>query len=183
MPHMKNFAIAAIVFAAALAAQAQKSDAPAPNDAPPRSEPAQKAPEPKAAEESSSRDTLIDLAPPINDARDHPNSQRIVDEVTELPSYNPMRAGKCVEIGNYYFDQQNYAAAESRYLEALMWKENDAEATWRLALVEDKLKKPAQARRRYDEYLQILPRGPHAKEAVKALERLAKLLVEPPVKP
>src|ERR1019366_5389526 len=80
------------------------------------------------AGESSSKQTRIDISPPADDAKKHPeaglgNSASDVDEFTP---YSPMRAMKDVEIGDFYFKvKQNYPAAISRYREALEFKPHD----------------------------------------------------------
>ena len=53
-----------------------------------------------------------------------------------------------------------------------VWKEKDAVANFRMAECYEKLDQPDQAIPHYQEYLKILPEGPFAKEARKALEKL-----------
>ncbi|MGA8762611.1 MAG: hypothetical protein WB562_06945, partial [Candidatus Sulfotelmatobacter sp.] len=65
-----------------------------------------------------------------------------------------------------------YRAAEDRYREALRYKDNDAIATIRLAVCLEKLNLPNDARLEYESYLRILPHGPQAEEAQKAIGRL-----------
>lgn len=79
---------------------------------------------------------------------------------------------KDVEVGDFYFKRGNYRGALERYKEALIFKENDAEATYGVARCEEKLGNPATARISYEAYLKILPGGPRAKDARKALQRL-----------
>lgn len=122
--------------------------------------------------ESSSNDTKINTAPPPNDAKDHPNSD--VSDILEFHSYDPMKALKDIEVGDYYFHLENYKAAQSRYEEALMYKPKDAEATFKLAQADEKLKNFDEAREYYTEYLKILPDSKKAEEARKALERIQK---------
>lgn len=119
--------------------------------------------------QSSSRDTQIDLSPPPDDMK-HEGAD--VSGVTEFHAYDPHKAAKNVEVGNYYFKRKNYRAAESRFEEALEWKPNDAEATFRLAQTCDKLGKKNDAVKNYQAYLRILPSGDYAEEAKTALERL-----------
>src|SRR5215468_5690790 len=92
--------------------------------------------------ESSSRDSRVDLSPPKDDAKNHPFSKAAVsdlepDETTgdvqEFHPWNPMRAMKDVEVGDFYFKRKNYRAALDRYKEALYFKDNDAVASFRLA--------------------------------------------------
>jgi tetratricopeptide (TPR) repeat protein len=156
-------------------ALAQQQSAPA-NDAPPRSEPD----EPKTAPgESSSRDTRIDLSPPKDDDKNHPHTEAPAPgfgdesaDVHELHPFNPYRAAKDNEVGDYYYKLKNYKAALARYQDALAFKENDALANYHMALCYEKLDQPDEAITHFREYLRILPQGPLAKDARKALRKL-----------
>lgn len=144
------------------------------NQAPPRSERS------KEAGESSSRDTQIDLSPPPNDAKDHPNSTDLSNDteenasgdVQEFHPFDPHRALKDIEVGDFYFKKKNYGAALDRYREALFYKPNDATANFRMAQALEKLARLDEAAEHYQEYLRIMPNGPQAEEAKKALEKL-----------
>jgi tetratricopeptide (TPR) repeat protein len=131
--------------------------------------------------QSSSKDTLIDLSPPEDDAKAHPQSSEILmdaqrgsgnADVGEFHPWNPHKAAKDVEVGDFYFKRKNYRAAEDRYREALFYKDNDAIATFRLALCLEKMDQPDDARKEYESYLKILPHGPQAEDARKAINRL-----------
>jgi tetratricopeptide (TPR) repeat protein len=144
------------------------------NQAPPRSERS------KEAGESSSRDSRIDLSPPPGDAKDHPHSSipeeeggdNTPNDVQELHPFDPHRAAKDLEVGDFYFKKKNYVAALERYRESLFYKPNDALANFRMAQALDKLARTDEAIEHYEEYLKILPTGPQAEEAKKALEKL-----------
>jgi tetratricopeptide (TPR) repeat protein len=185
-----------------VAACAQQEDQPLPpkNPPPPRSDSSTAAPEPALQEnpdaseakparpprtssaaspnvpsnESSSRSNIMDISPPIGDVQEHPDSEVPQELVgtTEMHPWNPHKAEKNVEIGDYYFKEKNYRAAESRYREALYYKENDATATLHLAEVLDKMGRSNEARESYQAYLKIMPHGPNSIDAHKALERL-----------
>ena len=145
--------------------------------------------------ESSSRSTIGDITPPKGDAANHPESttglEKRTDDVAEMKKWDPHRAGKNVEVGDYYFNQKNFFAARSRYQEALDWKDNYADAMFKLAVADEKLwdqqakdvrKNPlvetapidyqAEARAYYQLYLKTLPGGEHAQEAKDAIARL-----------
>jgi tetratricopeptide (TPR) repeat protein len=128
------------------------------------------------AGESSSRDTRIDLNPPKDDAKDHPKSPEVLpdagSDVGEVHAWNPYRAVKDDEVGDYYFKEKNYKAALARYQDALDYKPHDAIANFRMAQCYEKLNQPDQAIVHYHEYLRILPDGPYSKQAKKALEKL-----------
>jgi tetratricopeptide (TPR) repeat protein len=75
-------------------------------------------------------------------------------------------------VGDFYFKRKNYRAAEDRYREALLYKENDAVATFRVAVCLEKMEQPNEALKEYENYLKILPHGPQVEEAQKAIQRL-----------
>lgn len=137
------------------------------NNPPPRSD------QKTMAGESSSRGTKIDLSPPPGEA---PAPGVGIDpaeaDVREFKPWDPHKADKNVEVGDFYFKRGNYRAAASRYEEALYWKDNDAIAMFRLAQTQEKLGLYSDARKNYAGYLKILPEGEFSVEANKGLERL-----------
>ncbi len=153
-----------------------------PSLAPPRSDRVNADTLEDAEGQSSSKDTMIDLSPPPDDAKAHPQSSEILmdegsgsgnPDVNEAHPWNPHKAAKDIEVGDYYFKaRKNYRAAADRYREALYYKDNDAVATFRLAECLEKLDQPDEARKGYESYLKILPHGPQAEEAQKAIDRL-----------
>ena len=151
-----------------------------PNLSPPHSDRVDASSLPDDAGSSSSKNTQIDLSPPPSDAKDHPQgSDVLTDEgssgggdTTEFHPWNPHKAAKDIEVGDFYFKKKNYRAAEDRYREALAFKENDAEAMYKLAICLEKLNRPDEALAQYEGYVKILPGGPQAPEAKKAIERL-----------
>lgn len=139
----------------------------------------------READESSSRDTKIDISAPKDDAKNHPESASAVSDlepeyngdvsdVQEVHPWNPMKALKDIEVGDFYFKRKNYKAALERYKEALYYKDNDAVASFRLAECQEKLGNRDESRKFYEQYLKILPDGPFAKEAQASLARLGK---------
>ena len=141
------------------------SSAPKPKDnrkQPPRSD--QLSPD-----ESSSKQTEIDVTPPKDDQK-HPGASD--EELGEFHPWDPHKAAKCVEVGDYYFKQGNYRAAISRYQEALEWKPRDAEATYKLGVVQEKTGDFNGALVSYQAYLKILPVGPYAPKAQQGIDRV-----------
>jgi tetratricopeptide (TPR) repeat protein len=126
------------------------------------------------AGESSSKQTQVDVSAPKNDEKDHPHSAEVDSDpdLMEFHPYDPHKAMKAVEVGDFYFKKENYRAAISRYQEALQWKPNDAEATYKLAQAFEKCGNTAGAVENYQSYLKILPHGPYAAPSQKALDRL-----------
>jgi len=155
-----------------------------PNLSPPRSDRVNASDLGDEPGESSSKDkdAQIDLSPPEDDAKAHPQSSEMLmdvegapgsGDVTEFHPWNPHKAAKEIEVGDYYFkERKNYRAAADRYREALLYKQNDAVATFRLAVCLEKMGQPDEARKEYESYLKVLPHGPQAEEAQKAIDRL-----------
>jgi tetratricopeptide (TPR) repeat protein len=152
-----------------------------PNLAPPRSDRVSADDLGSALGDSSSKDSETDLSAPADDVKQHPRSSSAVAEaeagispngISEFHEWDPHKAAKDVEVGDFYFKRGNYKAAEDRYREALHYKENDAIATLRLAESLEKLGALDDARSEYESYLKILPHGPEAERAQKAVERL-----------
>jgi tetratricopeptide (TPR) repeat protein len=147
-------------------------------------DPGAKPAEPSAgSQESSSRDTRVDTTPPKDDDKNHPNSSAAVadleageaaSDVQEFHPWNPMKANKDIQIGDFYFKRRNYKAALDRYKEALYYKNNDAVASFRAAECEEKLGDKTEARKYFEQYLKILPEGPLAKDAHAQLAKLEK---------
>jgi tetratricopeptide (TPR) repeat protein len=122
--------------------------------------------------ESSNKQTQIDVSPPSDDAKKHPEAELSDSGVDEFTPWNPMKAMKDIEVGDYYYKKENYHAAISRYREALEFKPHDAEASVKLAEALNKTGDTAGAIENYEAYLKILPHGPYAKKAHEALDKL-----------
>jgi len=118
------------------------------------------------AGESSSRDTRIDVSPPKDDAKSHPNSKIAspnstanpedmtdITGVQEMHPWNPYRAAKDDEVGDYYFKTGNYKGALARFQDALIYKDNDAVANFKMAECYEKLGQPDEAIQHYQAYL------------------------------
>jgi tetratricopeptide (TPR) repeat protein len=178
MGRLFHFVLSGALLSAMAVAQVdrlpQSPKPPSQNQAPPRSEPS------RSSGESSSKDTQIDLNPPPDDAKSHPLSGSAIDDaqgnedgdVQEMHSWDPHRAAKSIEVGDFYFKKKNYRAALDRYKEALEYKPNDALTNLHIAQCLVKLNDPEGAADHYQEYLKILPQGEFAAEARKAVETL-----------
>ena len=151
---------------AALAQQPPVEQVPVDKSAPP---PKDNREAPPRSDESSSKQTRIDISPPADDATKHPEADLSDTGVDEFTPWNPMKA---IEVGDFYYKQENYHAAVSRYREALEFKPHDAEATFKLAEALQKTGDKAGAIENYQAYLKILPGGPYSKKAREALDKL-----------
>jgi len=146
---------------------------PGKNEAPPRDD------EVRPAGVSSSHDTRIDISPPKDDAKDHPGSASPTthsgedeSDVQEMHPWDPHKAAKDIEVGDFYFRRKNYRAALDRYREALFYKPDDTLANFRLGECFERLDQADEAVTHYQAYLKILPHGPLSKEAEKAIQKL-----------
>lgn len=120
--------------------------------------------------ESSSRDAQIDPNAGPRSRLPLPSSE---DENNGgFTSYDPHRAMKDLEVGNFYLKRNNYRAALERFNDALKYKPNDAQAVYGLAYAEEKLELLEQARKSYSKYLELLPQGPKAKDCEEGLQRV-----------
>jgi tetratricopeptide (TPR) repeat protein len=145
--------------------------------APPRSDEPQSRQSQRDPNESSSKDTRVDITPPPDDHK-HEGSDPYSDvteatDVREMKPWNPHKAAKDIEVGDFYFKDKNYRAAISRYREALEYKPKDAEATYKIAVALEKTKQYGEAAAFYRDYVKIVPDGIYVASAQKALGRLA----------
>lgn len=146
-------------------------------------------------EQSTSKAQPIDLSAPDDDAKSHPNSAEAVREaedaagllqddelggIQEFHPWDPHKSQKDIEVGDFYYRQGNYFGALSRYQEALYYKSGDAIATYKIAMCQEKTGESDDARKGYEAYLKILPEGPYAADAKKALARLGPASDEQP---
>ena len=141
--------------------------APPPKDnrkAPPRSDTL-------APDESSSKQIQIDVAPPSGDEK-HPGAIEPDSDLGEFHAWDPHKAAKCIEVGDYYYKQGNFRGAISRYQEALEWKPKDAEATYKLGEVQEKNGDFSAALGNYQAYLKLLPKGPFAAKSQQGIDRV-----------
>jgi tetratricopeptide (TPR) repeat protein len=202
LPRSIPFVFALLLATAAAQQPAKPAKNPPPNQPPPRSDSGSVEPvlktRPGDGAQSSSKEEPPDLSPPQNDSKDHPDSTSALHEaedaaglyegddiggVQEFRVWNPHKAEKDVEVGDFYFKRKNYRAALDRYREALYYKYDDAIAMFRLGVCQEKLGEGEEARKAYQAYLKILPHGPFANEAQQGLERLKSLAPEAEKKP
>ena len=120
--------------------------------------------------ESSSKDTQIDTD--IRPDKDKEEPAAPAEDESVLQPWNPHKAAKDVEVGQYYLKLKNYRAALERFNHALTYKQNDAEAIFGLAITQEKLDLLSLAAQNYRKYLEILPNGPKSKDAEEGLKRV-----------
>ena len=79
-----------------------------------------------------------------------------------------------MDAGGLYFKDKNYKGAELRFRDALDYKPDQPDATFRLAETLDRLGKNDEAQRTYEAYMRIQPNGTYAEKVRMALQRFGK---------
>jgi tetratricopeptide (TPR) repeat protein len=87
-------------------------------------------------------------------------------------SFNPLQSTKDVNVGNQYFKNHKFRAAEMRYTSATKWNDGNAEAWLRLGEVAERLKDADKAKEAYKKYLELASDAKNASEIKKRLEKL-----------
>jgi Tetratricopeptide repeat len=94
------------------------------------------------------------------------------DNPTGAAPPDPVRAKKDADVGGFYLKNGDYQGALLRYQDAMAVDPTNVDAIFGLAETQQMLKKNADAARNYQLYLDIVPNGPKAKQAMKALKTL-----------
>jgi tetratricopeptide (TPR) repeat protein len=132
----------------------------------------------KAAGDSSDNNTennpktapKNDLPPGVSSSQ---SAHAMDDEPGGAPKVtDPVLAKKDTSVGGYYLETGNYQGALLRYKEAMASDPANVDAIFGLAEAQRMLKQNAEAARNYQLYLDILPNGPKAKQALKSLKAL-----------
>ena len=86
--------------------------------------------------------------------------------------FDPLQSDRCIKIGNFYMHQgtaRGFRAALGRYEDATKYNPSSAEAFFKLALAEEKLKNKDAQRIALQRVIQIAPDSKLAQEAKKKL--------------
>jgi tetratricopeptide (TPR) repeat protein len=128
----------------------------------------------KAAGDSSDSDTESNpKTGPKNDLPPGVSSSQSADyEPGAAKVTDPVLAKKDTSVGGYYLQTGNYQGALLRYKEAMASDPANVDAIFGVAEAQRLLKQNAEAARNYQLYLDILPNGPKAKQALRALKVL-----------
>jgi hypothetical protein len=97
------------------------------------------------------------------------------DDVNDAAAYDtpdPARAKKDADVGGFYLKNGDYQGALLRYKDATAADPTNVDVIFGLAETQRLLKKNAEAARNYQLYLDVVPNGPKAKQAMKALKAL-----------
>jgi tetratricopeptide (TPR) repeat protein len=88
--------------------------------------------------------------------------------------YDPLMAQKTVKIGDFYYKKKNYTAAIQRYIEALEYQPDRAEALEALGRAYEKTGEISKAVEAYREFISKNPESPKNEEFRAKLTRLEK---------
>jgi tetratricopeptide (TPR) repeat protein len=152
----------ALVIFPAVAARAQDRQQPTPPD-PAQQDPAQKP-----------DDTPAPPPPAANKPGAKKNADNATQSAAEQPIYDPLRAEKDLEVGQYYMRKGDVDAAIDRFQDATTAKPGYAIPFRYLGEAQEKkgMKKPAI--KSYQRYLDMVPRADDAEKIKKKIERLYK---------
>jgi tetratricopeptide (TPR) repeat protein len=124
--------------------------------------------------ESSSKPADAPPAPqPKSPAK--PNKDSAMQSAPDQPTWDPLRAEKDLEVGQYYMKRGDYDAAIDRFNDAIGAKPGYAVPFKYLGEAQEKKGLKKQAIRSYTRYLDLYP---HAEDADKIRKRIDKLWAE-----
>jgi tetratricopeptide (TPR) repeat protein len=129
------------------------------------------APPPAKPQESSSAKPQEPAPPPESSSvkpQEAPPAAKSQD-----PAYDPYRAAKDIEIGNFYLRKGDVDAAIDRFLDAIRHKPDFAEPCRLLGEAYEKKDEKAEALKYYREYLRIRPKAPDAGKIRKRIGKLS----------
>src|SRR5689334_14832621 len=107
--------------------------------------------------------------PPTSGKEEVPPEEDTALTTTEY-SFNPLQSVKDVNVGNLYYKNHKYRAAELRYTSATKWNDGNAEAWLKLGEVAERLKDSEKARQAYKKYLELAADSKNAGDIRKRLE-------------
>ncbi len=121
---------------------------------------------------------LLLSGPAIRSQTKEPQEPQQPQESEDENTFDPVRAAKDMQVGDFYFRRGNYDAAIMRYKDAAQHRPNFAIPYLRIAKAYEKKKDLKSAIEAYQKYLQILPKGKDAPYARKQIEELQRKLEE-----
>ena len=86
-------------------------------------------------------------------------------------SFNPLQSQKDISVGNQYFKNHKFRAAELRYTSATRWNDANADAWLHLGEVEERLKDTEKAKAAYEKYVELASDEKKVAEIKKKLEK------------
>jgi tetratricopeptide (TPR) repeat protein len=126
----------------------------------------------KEAGNDSAPDAKRDIPPGVSSSSSQSSGTEENEPGSPPTVVDPGRAKKDADVAGFYLKTGNYQGALLRYKDATASDPANVEAIFGLAEAQRMLKKNAEAARNYQLYLDIVPNGPKAKQALKALKTL-----------
>jgi tetratricopeptide (TPR) repeat protein len=111
-------------------------------------------------------------APNAKDAKEEVPPEEDTALTTTEYSFNPLQSAKDVSVGNQYYKNHKFRAAELRYTSATKWNDGNAEAWLRLGEVAERLKDAEKAKHAYQKYLELASDAKNAGDIRKKVEKL-----------
>jgi tetratricopeptide (TPR) repeat protein len=103
-----------------------------------------------------------------------PNTDSATQNAPDQPTWDPLRAEKDLEVGQYYMRKGDLDAAIDRFQDAIVAKPGYAIPFRYLGEAQEKKKLKRQAIRSYRRYLDLVPRADDAQKVRNKIEKLQK---------
>ncbi len=110
--------------------------------------------------------------PPAKQKPPKPNTDTATQNAPEQPKWDPLRAEKDLEVGQYYMKRGDYDAAIDRFNDAIEAKPGYAIPFRWLGEAEEKKGVKKKALKAYQRYLDLVPRADDAEKIRKKIEKL-----------
>ena len=103
-----------------------------------------------------------------------PNSDNATKNADDQPKWDPLRAEKDLEVGQYYMKRGDYDAAIDRFTDAIEAKPGYAVPFKFLGEAQEKKGVKKKAIKSYQRYLDLVPRADDADKIRKKIEKLTR---------
>jgi tetratricopeptide (TPR) repeat protein len=103
-----------------------------------------------------------------------PNTDTATQNAPDQPKWDPLRAEKDLEVGQYYMKRGDYDAAIDRFNDAIDAKPGYAIPFKYLGEAQEKKKLKKKAVKSYQRYLDLVPHAADAEKIHKKIEKLQK---------
>jgi len=125
-----------------------------------------------AAQQPPQKKLETDRQKPATNAKEEVPPEEDTALTTTEYSFNPLQSTKDVSVGNQYYKNKKYRAAEMRYTSATKWNDGNAEAWLRLGEVAERLKDKDKAKQAYEKYLDLASDAKNAADIRKKVEKM-----------
>ena len=125
-----------------------------------------------AAQQAPQKKLETDRQKPAPSAKEEVPPEEDTALTTTEYSFNPLQSNKDVSVGDQYYKNHKYRAAQLRYTSATKWNDGNAEAWLRLGEVAERLKDTENAKQAYQKYLELASDAKNAAAIRKKVEKL-----------